>query len=115
MYAKDVSSIQADFRKIAEVVRIPGWDDNDADIFTSVRDWLRNESNGPWVMILDNVDDPNVLTTRAPSLASSMRSDGLDSSSRPQIREFLTTSLKGSILVTSRNREAAQMITGYVT
>ena len=61
-------------------------------------------------MVLDNVDDANILTAPAPNTAPI----GSDNSTLPvpQIREFITTSQTGSILITSRNVEAAQMITG---
>jgi tetratricopeptide (TPR) repeat protein len=104
------AAVAQDFRKIAKAVGLRGWDEKAVDIFTMVRDWLKDESNGPWTMILDNVDSVDVLTAPAPKVASSISVD--DASPIPQIRNFITTSTRGSVLVTSRNTEAAQMITG---
>jgi alkylated DNA nucleotide flippase Atl1 len=59
---KDVASIKASYRKIAKAIHLPGHDEQVADIFSSVRDWLLSESNGPWVMVIDSVDDTIVLT-----------------------------------------------------
>ncbi|KAI4692781.1 uncharacterized protein J4E88_001149 [Alternaria novae-zelandiae] len=104
------NAVAQDFRKIAKAVGLPGWDEKAADIFGMVRDWLRDESNGPWTMILDNVDSVDLLTATTPKAASSMSMD--DVSVMPEIRDFIVTSARGSVLVTSRNAEAAQMVTG---
>ena len=104
------ATVAQDFRKIAKAVGLRGWDEKAADIFTMVHDWLKDDSNGPWTLILDNVDSVDVLTAPAPRVTSSNSIN--DDSPMPQIRNFITTSTKGSILVTSRNIEAAQMITG---
>jgi tetratricopeptide (TPR) repeat protein len=103
-------TIAQDFRRIAKIVGIPGWDEKATDIFTLVRNWFKDESNGPWTMVLDNVDDAHVLTAPAPRVTSLVEDE--HDVPVPQIREFFTTSSRGSILVTSRNTEAAQMITG---
>ncbi|KAF1842634.1 TPR-like protein [Cucurbitaria berberidis CBS 394.84] len=108
--AKDTTAIELDFRRIAKAVRLPGWDEKNTDIFTLVRDWLKDESNGPWVMVVDNLDDPGVLTA-TPAKANAFV-DIDDKAPLHQIRDFITVSRTGSVLVTSRNRDAAQMITG---
>ncbi|KAF1837026.1 hypothetical protein BDW02DRAFT_187883 [Decorospora gaudefroyi] len=111
--ADSPTSVAQDFRKIAKAVGIPGWDEKATDIFTLVRDWLKEEANGPWIMILDNVDNADVLTAPAPRVTPLMTEEDDDEHAPiPQIREFLTTSPTGSILITSRNTEAAQMLTG---
>jgi tetratricopeptide (TPR) repeat protein len=107
--AKDLNAIQTDFRKIAKALHLPECDEKDTDIFNLVRGWLQHESNGPWIMIVDNVDDIAVLTARAPNTSPA---DGSGSSPVPEVREFISPSQNGSVLITSRNREAAQMITG---
>jgi tetratricopeptide (TPR) repeat protein len=108
--AKDQASLEASYRKFAKVVQLPGWDEQDTDILTLVRDWLNDETNGPWIMVLDSVDDTNTLT--APVRDSTKTSNGFGPLSLPQIREFIPISQKGSILATSTNVDAAQLITG---
>jgi tetratricopeptide (TPR) repeat protein len=80
-----------------------GRNDKDADIPNLVYEWLRNKSNGNWVMILDNADDKDVFT----SFPSAHRQP----SSGKQIRDFLPQSSNGSLLVTSRSRDAAYHVT----
>jgi tetratricopeptide (TPR) repeat protein len=85
------------------MVRIMGRNDKDADILNLVYEWLRNKHNGNWVMILDNADDKDVFT----SCPSTHR----QASSGKQIRDFLPQSSNGSLLVTSRSRDAAYHVT----
>jgi len=49
------------YRRIAEATRMDGWDNPKADVLRLVRSWLCDESNGRWVMVLDNADDLDVL------------------------------------------------------
>jgi tetratricopeptide (TPR) repeat protein len=108
--AKDQASFEASYRKFAKAVQLPGWDEQNTDVLTLVHDWLNDETNGPWIMVLDSVDDTNTLT--APVRDSKKMSNGLEPLLLPQIREFIPISQKGSILATSTNVDAAQLITG---
>jgi hypothetical protein len=63
-----------------------------------VHDWLRNESKGRWVLILDNVDDARFLLDNKPTTSGSV--------SKP-LREYLPQSENSCILITTRSREAA--------
>ena len=66
-----------------------------------VKDWLTDDENGPWLLVLDNVDDENVF--------SAMSTARTTSNPREQqaLVTFLPQTPRGFILVTSRNREAA--------
>jgi hypothetical protein len=90
-------------------VKIPNWDKPEADILRLVSNWLCDEANGHWIMIVDNADDPSVFFNQGDGSASK---DG--STSVPQansISDFLSQSPNGSILITSRNRELAYKLT----
>lgn len=84
-------------------MRVRGRNDKDADILSLVYEWLRDKSKGDWVMILDNADDKDVFTSKP--------SSHLHQGSEKQIRDFLPQSSNGSILVTSRSRDAAFQVT----
>lgn len=86
---------------------MPGWDDPQADILDLVRNWLCDESNGRWLMVVDNADDSAVVF-------SSPGDQPADSSGRMReaLSEFIPQSRNGSILITSRNREVAYRLTG---
>lgn len=95
--ASSADSFEQDYWAIAEAVGISGLDQR-ADILKPVSDWLSYESNGRWVMILDNADDPNVLFRKiyGPTKSRSLSS-------------FIPD--KGSLFITSRNRAVARKLT----
>ncbi|CAN9127988.1 unnamed protein product [Alternaria alternata] len=101
--ADNVTKMEEGFREIAKALRIYGSSDRDADVFSLVYDWLRNEANTTWLMIIDNADDKDVFTHRPPKYKGSDQSK--------EIREFIPQSSNGSVLVTSRSRDAAFQVT----
>jgi len=110
VHASSAARFEEGYRKVAERVKIPGWDKPEVDILHLVSNWLCDEANGYWVMIVDNADDPSVFSHQGDGSASK---DG-SSSSAPQansLSDFLPQSPSGSILITSRNRELAYKLT----
>jgi TFIIF-interacting CTD phosphatase-like protein len=57
VHASNAARIEQDYRDIADQVRLAGRNDPQADIFKLVHNWLRNEKNGKWLVVLDNADD----------------------------------------------------------
>ncbi|KAH8779131.1 P-loop containing nucleoside triphosphate hydrolase protein [Hyaloscypha sp. PMI_1271] len=98
VHASNATRFEQSFKDIANCVKIPGRQNVKADIFQLVHDWLRNESKGRWVLILDNVDDARFLLDNQPSTSASV--------SKP-LREYLPQSENSCILITTRSREAA--------
>jgi tetratricopeptide (TPR) repeat protein len=85
-----------------------GWNDPKVNILRLVRNWLCDDSNGRWTMVVDNADDatvfyPNVSQIRA-----------VHSSEQPleSLSDYLPHSPNGSILITSRNYSLAERLTG---
>ncbi|KAF2828904.1 hypothetical protein CC86DRAFT_454536 [Ophiobolus disseminans] len=101
---KTAAKFEQGYRDIADLVRIVGRKDRDANILSLVYEWLRNTRNGRWVMILDNADDVAVLTHRPSSRQPSQPNK--------QLCDFLPQSLNGSILATSRSSAAANLVIG---
>ena len=62
-------------------------------------DWLSDASNGPWLLILDNVDDDDLFQK-------------IDKVRGRPLEGFLPQSANGSILITSRNELAALNLVG---
>lgn len=110
VHAGTQARFEDDYRRIAEVTKMEGWNDPKADILTLVRSWLRNESHGQkWVMIVDNADDANVFF---PTEADN------EGHNREPLSEFIPESQNGSILFTSRNHDLAEKLAGqsaYIT
>ena len=63
MHGSNAAWFEQSFWAIADQVKIPNWIDPKANIFKLVHDWLCDETNGEWVLILDNVDNADFLFT----------------------------------------------------
>ncbi len=75
----------------------------DIDPFKVVEDWLRKPQNGPWLMIVDNVDDLDVIFSR--STQESPSKDKL------QLLSCIPHVPHGSVLFTTRWKHVANNIT----
>ncbi|GES66729.1 hypothetical protein ATETN484_0017002200 [Aspergillus terreus] len=87
------------YQEIASIGAVPGRDNPKADTIQLVYEWLRDERNGAWLMVLDNVDDEHFFNLDHPR------------GKRPLVN-FLPQVSHGSILLTSRNRLAARNLVG---
>ena len=56
---------------IASVIELAGRDDPKVDILHLVRNWLCDERNGRWLLILDNADDDSVFSSTTPNRIAS--------------------------------------------
>ena len=73
-----------------------------------VSQWLTNQDNGPWLLILDNADDVTVLLDPIPSATKT----GAMPVQR-SLAEFLPRVHHGAVLVTTRDRGCALSLSGY--
>jgi tetratricopeptide (TPR) repeat protein len=115
VHAGSLANFEKDYREIAELMRIPGRDEKDANIFHLVYNWLNNEANGKWVMVIDNADDIAVFNDKPPNCSPTIalnETTGMDEVTVPKVIDFIPSSRNGSILITSRNREVAFELTG---
>jgi hypothetical protein len=109
------AKFEESYRHIAKAVGIPGQSEKSTDTLRAVQDWLSNESNGKWVMIVDNADDMEVWTTSVQPIMSGapvkMGQQNTPLSATRRLHSFLPDSRNGTILITSRNREFARLLT----
>lgn len=100
IHAGTQARIEEGFRTIAEIVKLAGRKQPKADIPFLVQNWLADERNGRWVVVLDSADNPNALynTDENPS-------------QRP-LATYLPESRNGSIIITTRSRDLAYKLTG---
>ncbi|KFY04526.1 hypothetical protein O988_00716 [Pseudogymnoascus sp. VKM F-3808] len=99
------------YTDIAARVELPGRDDPKADILRLLYNWLCDERNGQWLIILDNADDDEVLHFSAMDSDGAM--DGTEAlHETAPLASFLPQSSNGRILVTSRNLGAALNLVG---
>jgi tetratricopeptide (TPR) repeat protein len=98
VHASDPTRFRQGYRDMADKLLLPGREDPKADVLQLVHAWLSDTRSGPWLMILDNVDDDGIFF-------------GDDQDSRP-LESFLPQAAHGTILITSRNNIAAANLIG---
>ncbi|KAF2802651.1 HET-domain-containing protein [Mytilinidion resinicola] len=110
VHAGTQARFEEGYRRIAETTRIDGFDSPKVDVLRLVRNWLCDESNGRWVMIVDNADDSAIFfPPHYETQASGVSSPG---QAAEPLSDFLPQSPNGSILITSRSRDVARRLTG---
>jgi hypothetical protein len=102
--ASNAAGIKHSFRDIAHSVNIEGRGDPQANIFKLVHDWLR-DGKYPWLLVLDDVDDAHFLV-QAPASNQGQTTHDSRTVSR-SLREYLPHCERGSMIITTRNKEAA--------
>lgn len=101
MHASSPARFQEAYQDIAERLQLTDRDDPKQNVLQLVFRWLTDEENGPWLLVIDNVDDKATLNQPA-DLAGSQR----------PLASYIPKIGRGFILVTSRNERAAEMIVG---
>lgn len=97
------SRFETDYRNIARLLDLPGREDPDVDILRLVTDWLYDEANGPWLMILDNADDRDLWLGPQNKIAQT------NSAVMPLIHH-LPRRIAGGLLVTTRDRQLGHQL-----
>ncbi|KAK2612316.1 hypothetical protein QQS21_001742 [Conoideocrella luteorostrata] len=111
VHASNAARFEQSFREIAECIKVPGRQDPKANIFQLVHDWLRDERKGPWVIILDNVDNANFLTSPGPSIEAGVMTT--EAANSRHLKSYIPPCQHGSVLITSRSRRAARNLVHY--
>ncbi|KAL2752591.1 hypothetical protein ACRALDRAFT_2044371 [Sodiomyces alcalophilus JCM 7366] len=93
--------VEEGFRTIADTINLSGRNRPQADIPLHVQNWLSNQLNGKWAMILDSADDDKVFY--------GVRE--VDDKRRI-LATYLPDSSYGSIVITTRNKALAFKLTG---
>ncbi|KFY92601.1 hypothetical protein V498_04837 [Pseudogymnoascus sp. VKM F-4517 (FW-2822)] len=106
VHASNADRFEQSFRDIANFIKLSGRQNQKANIFQLLRDWLRDERKGEWVLILDNVDDANFLV-KAQSTSQDGQTNGIDSGNLQSLVSYLPQCPNGSILITTRSRNTA--------
>jgi tetratricopeptide (TPR) repeat protein len=112
VHASNTARLEQSFREIAELVKVRGRKEPQADVFKLVHDWLRDEKNGRWLLVVDNADDAGALSAR---VGDSQADNGGNADSsvgalQQRLERYLPPSKHGSVLVTSRTRQAAMQL-----
>ena len=73
-----------------------------------VSDWLANQDNGPWLLILDNADDTTVLLEPSTNVTRTRTAP-----MQRCLLDLLPRVRHGTVLITTRDRSCALSLTGY--
>jgi tetratricopeptide (TPR) repeat protein len=109
VHASNAARIEQGYRDIADQVKLAGRKDPQADVFKLVHDWLRNEQNGKWLLVLDNANDTAALSLPV-SYGQKTQASGGDNAPPRYFSSYLPQSKNGSVLVTSRTRSVARQL-----
>ncbi|OCK74986.1 HET-domain-containing protein, partial [Lepidopterella palustris CBS 459.81] len=99
--ATDMDSLQQAYRDVAQQLRIPGWDEEKADVKKLVQAHLSQADARPWLCVFDNADDISMWVRTS---GSESRSSGL--------KEYLPKSKQGCIVFTTRDKKTAVKLAG---
>ncbi|KHE78410.1 hypothetical protein GE21DRAFT_1268409 [Neurospora crassa] len=109
IYARTRDLFITGYREIAEKLGLlPDPSEADETVLLAVRDWCNK--NQQWLMILDNADDVTIFNNTTTS-GGSASEDGSAIKAQP-LSEFLPRGQTGNILITSRDKAAAQLLAG---
>lgn len=86
------------YKTIATKCEIPGHDDPDKDILKLVHDYLKNNTDRPWVLIIDNADDKELFFPPGADELGFPKIEGLS--------QYFPDCDHGSILMTTRDKKA---------
>ncbi|KAH6838332.1 hypothetical protein B0I37DRAFT_348419 [Chaetomium sp. MPI-CAGE-AT-0009] len=89
------STLEASYRSIAHKLGLEPPDDSWDNINRCVSDWLSDEQNGRWTVVLDNFDDGSILTD-----------------DDPRLTKLLPQTNNGFTLITSRTQTAVEKLLG---
>ena len=110
VHASTKGRFEQAIKAIARNCELPGWDDPAKNSLDLVHDWLNGHST--WLMVIDNADDKDVFFEKRQTIASqSPQSQRCD---LPFVMYLPQASGIGSMLITSRNRDAAFRLTDNV-
>ena len=97
------SRFESDYRNMARLLDLRGREDPDVDVLGLVTDWLSDEGNGPWLMILDNADDRDLWLGSQKKIVQDNRA------LKPLI-QHLPRCIKGCLLATTRDRQLGHLL-----
>ncbi|KAL9616340.1 MAG: hypothetical protein Q9160_008783 [Pyrenula sp. 1 TL-2023] len=108
IHASNADRFEQSFREVADNLKLAGRQDPKVNIFRLLSTWLSDKRNGPWMLVLNNLDNAEYLRS---SLASHRTDyDSREQSAAQPLIDYLPQSRHGSILITTRSRDAARKL-----
>lgn len=107
IHAGSLIRFEQSYKDIAQALKLMTPNKPNLNVLALVRDWF-NEFSKPWLAIFDNADDMDT------PFASTTCKDQRDSQT-PRLSDFLPRANVGSVIVTTRDRRVANMLTYAAT
>ena len=106
VHSSNIARFDQAYKEIARKLKLPGLNDPDVNTLEIVMEWLSDDDNGPWLMVLDSADDKEVLFgANAQGSSRQNRKQGLSA-----LVNYIPRSSIGSILVTTRDRRVGERL-----
>ena len=100
VHCSNKTRFEAAYQEIARTLKLPGHDDPQTNSPQLLSDWLSNEENGSWLMVLDNADDTGIWTGLGRQGPESL-----------PLVTFIPRGSHGSVLITTRDSELGKNLT----
>ena len=104
VHASNSERFHQSILRIAQECKIPGHDDPKANKGSLVKNWLQGKDCPSWLLILDNADDYEMFFSARRAGPNGSGVDG-------QLGQYIPECSHGSILITTRNKQAAVKLT----
>jgi tetratricopeptide (TPR) repeat protein len=104
VHCGSVARFDQAYKEIARKLKLPGLHDPATNLVKSVHDWLSDDDNSSWLLVLDNADDQEMFFG---SSDCSTSQDVLQRQLGP-LAQYLPRSTHGSTLITTRNRRVGE-------
>lgn len=105
-FAGNASRFAADYYEIARASGLKGFDAPEADILQMVKEFLEQKTSGPWLLLLDNIDDGDAFFHPPPAHVT----DSVLKTQR-SLASYLPVCQHGSILFSTRDKAVALELT----
>jgi tetratricopeptide (TPR) repeat protein len=104
VHCGSVARFDQAYKEIARKLKLPGLHDPATNLVKSVYDWLSDDDNSSWLLVLDNADDQEMFFGSGDCSTSQ---DVLQRQLGP-LAQYLPRSTHGSTLITTRNRRVGE-------
>jgi len=103
LHCSSATRLADSVHEVVQRLRIPGHDDKAANMWHLLARWLGDAHNGPWVLVLDNVDDAGIILQPLEASNSTVRAR--------KWLELVPFCDHGKVIITSRSMsEACQVV-----
>ncbi|KAF8540105.1 hypothetical protein BDD12DRAFT_804784, partial [Trichophaea hybrida] len=107
VHAGSALRFEKDYRMLAALVKLQGWDNPKQDIRPIVKNWLERPDSGDWILVLDNADDKLVLY---PEFSLDIQSSIDESLEKDGLAQYIPRGSKGTVIVTTRDHDVADLL-----